>query len=301
MSEHGMSFPSVHTQQLEPELSAARGTYRTILAESLGLRRTRVGLVLLGFILGLCILGPLLAPFPATEIVGVPASGPSDGHRLGTDFLGRDVLSRTLVGGRSLLAIATCATILGVGLGVITGLITAFWRKWYVDGFAGFLDIFLAFPQLILVLLFLTLLGNNPILLLVLVALGCWTRTSRVVRSAALGVVNRDFVKATVAMGLAKRKILAGEVLPNILGPVLVELALRLTFCIAIITSMSFLGFGAEPPAADWGLMISENRTIIVIQPWPVVVPVLLIAILTISTNLIGDGLAKAAGSMDSA
>jgi peptide/nickel transport system permease protein len=120
-------------------------------------------------------------------------------------------------------------------------------------------------------------------------------RAARVTRGAAVEVVERDFVRAAEAIGLPRRKILLSEVLPNVTSPLVVETTLRLTFNIAVVAGLSFLGFGLQPPAADWGLMINENKNGLIIQPWPVVLPVIAIGLLTIGTSLIGDGLARAA------
>jgi peptide/nickel transport system permease protein len=120
-------------------------------------------------------------------------------------------------------------------------------------------------------------------------------RVARVTRGAAAEVVERDFVRAVEAIGLPRRRILVGEVLPNVASPLIVETSLRLTFNIAVVAGLSFLGFGLQPPAADWGLMINENRNGLTLQPWPVLLPVLAIGLLTIGTSLIGDGVSRAA------
>lgn len=106
--------------------------------------------------------------------------------------------------------------------------------------------------------------------------------------------MQRDFVRAAEAIGLPRRKIIFGEVLPNIASPVIVEATLRLTFNVAVVAGLSFLGFGLQPPAADWGLMINENRNGLTLQPWPVLLPVIAIALLTIGTSLVGDGINRA-------
>jgi peptide/nickel transport system permease protein len=116
-----------------------------------------------------------------------------------------------------------------------------------------------------------------------------------VTRGAALEVVERDFVKSAEALGESRWSILVGELLPNISSPLLVEFGLRLTYSIGLVAAVSFLGFGLQPPAADWGLMINENRVGLTIQPWPVVLPVIAVGLLTIGTNLITDGIARAA------
>jgi peptide/nickel transport system permease protein len=156
------------------------------------------------------------------------------------------------------------------------------------------LDVVLAFPQIVLTLLFVSILGPRLWLIVLIVGVSHAPRIARVARAATLEVSQRDFVRAAEAFGIARWKILFNEILPSITSPLLVEFGLRLTYSIGLIAALSFLGFGMQPPAADWGLMINENRIGIVIQPWPVFVPVLLIGILTIGTNLIADGLGRA-------
>jgi peptide/nickel transport system permease protein len=120
-----------------------------------------------------------------------------------------------------------------------------------------------------------------------------------VTRGSSVEIVERDFVRAAEAIGEPRRKILLGEILPNVASPLLVEASLRLTYSVTLIASLSFLGFGVQPPAADWGLMINENRQGLTVQPWGVIAPVLAIALLTIGTSLIGDGVARASAGIE--
>jgi peptide/nickel transport system permease protein len=120
-----------------------------------------------------------------------------------------------------------------------------------------------------------------------------------VTRGSSVEIVERDFVSAAEAMGEPRHKILIGEILPNVASPLLVEASLRLTYSVGLIAALSFLGFGLQPPAADWGLMINENRQGLTIQPWGVVAPILAIALLTIGTSLIGDGVARASAGIE--
>jgi peptide/nickel transport system permease protein len=156
-------------------------------------------------------------------------------------------------------------------------------------------DVVLAFPQIILALLAVSAIGPKLWLIVLVVAIGHAPRVARVMRGAALEVVERDFVKAAEAVGEKRSRIVFGELLPNVTSPLLVELGLRMTYSIGLIAAISFLGFGLQPPTADWGLMINENRLSITVQPWSVVLPVLAIGFLTVGTNLITDGVARAA------
>jgi peptide/nickel transport system permease protein len=226
--------------------------------------------------------------------VAAPFAGPSAKAWLGTDYIGHDALSRILWGGRTVIGLALAATVIGLLLGVGLGMISGYARRWLDETVMRILDIILAFPSIVLALLFVSIVGPKLWLIVLIVGISHAPRIARVTRAATGEIAQRDFIKAAEALGVARRKILAFEILPNITSPLLVEFGLRLTYSIGIIAGMSFLGFGLQPPAADWGLMINENRIGVTVQPWPVAVPVILIAILTIGTNLIADGMGRA-------
>ena len=152
---------------------------------------------------------------------------------------------------------------------------------------------------LLLALVAVATVGPKLWLLVLVVGLTTVPRVARVTRGAALEIVNRDYVQAAEAMGESRLRILRGEILPNVTSPLLVEASLRLTYAIGLIAGLSFLGFGLQPPAADWGLMINENRQGLTVQPWGVVMPVIAIALLTIGTSLISDGISRAAAGID--
>lgn len=260
---------------------------------------TRIGLLLTLVVLGAAFAGPYLSPHSPTEFIGVPFSPAGTGGPFGTDNLGRDVLSRFLHGGDTLMVLSILATAIGVGLGAAVGVLAAYARGWLDEILMRSGDVALAFPQIVLALLFLSIIGPKLWLLVLMVAVGHLPRTARVVRGAATAVVERDFVKAAEAVGIPRWRIMVGEILANITGTLAVEFGLRLTYSIGLVAGLSFLGLGAQPPAADWGLMINENRIALTVQPWAVALPVLAIAILTVGTNLITDGLARASISSD--
>ncbi len=256
--------------------------------------RTKIGVAIFIAIVLLALLGPVLAPHTPTEFVGAPYSRPSPNALFGADNLGRDVLTRVLWGGRTVLGLSIAATIIGLGGGIVFGLIAGYARRFVDETVMRLLDVLLAFPQLVLVLLLISVVGPKLWLIVLMVGLSHAPRVARVTRAAALEISQRDFVKAAEALGESRVRILATEILPNITSPLLVEFGLRLTYSIGLIAALSFLGFGLQPPAADWGLMINENRVGVAVQPWAVALPVLLIGILTIGTNLIADGMGRA-------
>ncbi len=272
-----------------------RSEWLMIIAEAWRMRRTKIGVGIFGIIVLLAVVGPWVAPYSPTEFVAPPYSPPDIPKMwLGSDYIGHDVLTRVLYGGRTVILLALAATVIGLGLGVTLGLITGYARRWVDETVMRILDVVLAFPQIVLTLLFVSVLGPRLWLIVLMVGISHAPRIARVARAATLEVSQRDFVRAAEAFGVPRRKILFNEILPSITSPLLVEFGLRLTYSIGLIAALSFLGFGMQPPAADWGLMINENRVGIVIQPWPVFVPVLLIGILTVATNLIADGLGRA-------
>jgi peptide/nickel transport system permease protein len=269
------------------------------LADALRLWRTRIGLAIVAVIVLVALVGPLVAPYSPTEFVGIPNSGPSADATFGTDALGRDVLSRFLHGGRTVLWLAAASTLLGIAVGVVVGLVAAYSRNWLDDVLMRGNDVLLAFPQIIFVLLAVSAIGPKLWLIVLTVGMTHAPRVARVIRGAALEVVERDFVKSAEAVGEKRRRIVFAELLPNVTSPLLVEVGLRMTYSIGLVAGISFLGFGLQPPDADWGLMINENRLSITVQPWAVLLPVVAIGLLTIGTNLVTDGLSRALAGID--
>jgi peptide/nickel transport system permease protein len=270
-----------------------------LLRRAWGQARTKIGLVLVALLVGVALLGPFFAPHSPSAFAAIPYAHPSSAVPLGSDNLGRDVLSRFLWGGRSILGLSVLATALGLALGVSVGLVAAYTRSILDDVLMRAMDVILAFPSIVLALVVIAMIGPKLWLLVLVVGLTTMPRVARVTRGASLEIVERDFVQAAEVLGESRARILGGEILPSITSPLMVEASLRLTYSIGLIASLSFLGFGLQPPAADWGLMINENRQALTIQPWGAVMPVIAIALLTIGTSLIGDGLSRAAIGID--
>ena len=268
-------------------VSAQRPTWR-LFRSALELWRTRVGVALVVLLVGMAILGPFVAPHSATAFVGQPNTNPAN-TLFGTDHIGQDVWSRFLRGGGQLLAVSAIATALGLGLGVIVGLIAAYAWSSLDDVLMRAMDVILAFPQIMLALVAITTLGAKSWLIVLAVGLTTMPRVARVTRGAAQPVVERDFVAAAEAIGVSRPRILLGEILPNVLSPLLVEASLRLTYAIGLIAALAFLGFSTDPNGANWGTMIQENQLALVSQPWGVVLPIAAIALLTIATSLVGQ------------
>ncbi|QWF85569.1 Glutathione transport system permease protein GsiD [Amycolatopsis sp. CA-230715] len=258
--------------------------------------RAKIGVALTAVVVLVAVLGPWLGPlltgYSTTEFAGRPFK-----HEgvLGTDGLGRDVLTRFLSGGSTLLLYAVLATAVGVIAGTVLGMLAGYSGGKLDSVLMRANDVLLSFPQLVFALLAIAMLGPQGWLLVVVIGVTHAPRVARVARQATVAVRGHDYVKAARMYAVPRGQILLREVLPNITGPLMVELGLRLTYSIGYIASLSFLGLGVQPPAADWGLMINENRIALVIQPWGVLLPVAAIAVLTVGTNLITDALASAA------
>jgi peptide/nickel transport system permease protein len=270
-----------------------------ILRRAARLTRTRIGLAIVGLMVAIAIFGPLIAPHSPTEFVAAPNTGPSSNALFGADALGRDVFSRWLHGGLTVLWASAAATAVGIILGVIVGLVAAYSGGWLDEVLMRGNDVLLSFPAIIFVLLAVASIGPKLWLIVLTVGLTHAPRVARVMRGAGQQVVERDFIKAAEVVGEKRWRIVFGELLPNVTSPLLVEIGLRMTYSIGLVAAVSFLGMGLQPPTADWGLMINENRLSITIQPWAVFLPVLAIGLLTVGTNLVTDGVARAAIGLD--
>jgi peptide/nickel transport system permease protein len=276
-----------------------RPQWGTLLWSAARTPRGAIGLGLASLVVLVAVVGPLVAPNPPDALVTLAFGKPSGEFPLGGDSLGRDVLSRVLDGGRALLVMATCATALGVAGGAAAGVSAAYLRGVSDGIIMRAVDVILSFPQLVFALLLLSLLGPKLWLITIAVGVSHAPQVARVLRSATLDLSERDFVKAAELQGMRPVKVMRKEILPNLVSPLMVEAGLRLTYSIVIIAGLAFLGFGQPPPAASWGTMINENRDGLSLDPWAVIVPVLLIALLTIGTNTFTDAFARVAIGVD--
>ena len=266
--------------------------------------RTRIGLLIVAALAVIALFGRYIAPYGEAEAVGLPFK-PSGKTRKPTLFgsanVGHDVWSRFLYGGKPILIAAVLATLLALVLGTTVGLIAAYNRRKLDDVLMRSMDVILALPQIISALIVISMFGASTVLIILTVGISTVPRIARVVRGAAVSVVERDFVAAAESLGESRFRILRSELLPNISAPLLVEANLRLTFSIGLISGIAFLGFTPDPGAANWGLMVNENRKGLVPNHWGVTLAVIAIALLTIGTGLVGDGLSRAAAGIDRA
>ena len=259
-------------------------------------RSGAVGFGLVTFVVLVAVFGRYFAPHGPSASIGVPLGGPSGDALLGTDSLGRDVFSRLLYGGRSVIALAAAATALAYLVGLTVGLVAGYSRSVVDPLLMRTADVMLAFPPLLFLLVLITGAGTGVGVLVIGVAAIQAPGISRIVRTATLEVSVRGYVEAAVARGERGESVVVREVLPNILAPVLVDAGLRFTYSILIIASVNFLGLGLQPPSPDWALMISENRQYISLNPAAALTPAAMIALLTIGINLTGDAIARSLG-----
>ena len=270
-----------------------------LIRQAMKLRRTQIGVTLSLLLIAVALIGPFVAPFGSTEYVDMPNTLSVPGTLLGTDYFGQDVLSRFLFGGRTILILAVIATSIGITLGTTLGLTAAYLRGRYDEIIMRALDVILSFPQVLLSLVVISMFGPSNVLIICTVGLSTTPRIARIIRGAAISVVERDFISAAEALGETRKRVVFAEVLPNVTSSLLVEMNLRLTYSVGLIASLAFLGFTPEPNAANWGLMIQENRVALTEQPWGVVLPTIALALMTIGTGLVGDGLSRVSAGID--
>jgi peptide/nickel transport system permease protein len=256
----------------------------------------KIGLSMLAFVLGVAVLGPLFAPHSLATPIGAPGTPPSPSAPLGTDYLGRDVLSRVLHGGLSVIWIGTAATLLSYAAGVPTGLIAGYRRSLIDPLLMRGVDVLLAFPALLILLLLVAGLGPHVSVLIIGVAIVQLPPIARIIRTATLEVSTRGYVEAAQARGESTRAVLLREILPNVTPVVLADFGIRFGYSIILIASVNYLGLGLAPPAADWGLMTAENQQYISLNIWAVLAPAIMLGMLTICVNLLADAYVQTAG-----
>jgi peptide/nickel transport system permease protein len=259
----------------------------------LSIPQAMAGTVLLVLLLALTIIGPFVAPYPPNAISDTPVLGPSGKHWLGTDTLGRDILSRVLNGGGSVILLPLLAVGLAMVIAVVVGLLSGYLGGWVDAVVTRVVDVVLAIPSYLIVLVVVTAFGAGSTIVVLTVAVVYAPYIIRVLRAATLAVSPLDFVLAARARGEGIRWVVFREILPNIGPTLLVEIALRTTYAIMFIASLSFLGLGVQPPSSNWGVMVAENRLMLLVHPVGVIAPALLIGVLAISINLIADALTE--------
>jgi peptide/nickel transport system permease protein len=258
--------------------------------------RAIAGLTILLLWIFIAFAGPSLVSWTYTQMdMDHQMAAPGEaGHLLGTDSLGRDVLSRIVYGSRSILTIALLTSLFSSIAGIIIGFTAGYFGGTVDTVFLRIMDILMAIPPLVLSMVILGILGNSTILsLTIIVSIAYTPATARVARGALLTCKSNEYVDAARIRGESHFYIMFVEILPNTIGPVLVEITARFAYSIMMIASLGFLGVGLQPPTPDWGMMVIENKSIIRAAPWTVLYPSLAIASLVIAISLFSDFISK--------
>ena len=269
-------------------LSSRQKMMRRVLREP----TTMFGLIMLGIFIFLALFAPLLSPVdPIKQNIPASLTPPSAAFWLGTDKLGRDILSRILYGTRISLSVGM-AVVVGAGsFGVLVGLVAGYLRGWVDEVIMRVTDIFFAFPSLILAMSIAGALGPSLRNALIAVAVVSWPIYARLVRGQVLVLREQEFVVAAQSIGAPAPRVILRHLLPNTLAPLLVQASFDMGGIILSVAGLSFIGFGAQPPTPEWGVMISEGRNYITTQWWLTAMPAAAILLLVAAFNLIGDGL----------
>ena len=257
----------------------------------------RVGLILVAFHVVVAIVSPAIAPYDFREVSAqIILNGPSSEHWFGTDNLGRDVFTRTLLGGRQALLVTTISTVLAITWGGLLGVLLGLVGGRLDELLMRLVDAFLSMPWILVLLLIVVMVGSGPGVLILTLGFFYGIPVIRMSRAATHDVVALDFVTAARARGESRSTIVWRELVPNVLDVLLVEGAMRWSWMLLAFASLSFLGFGVTPPTPDWGLMISDARSFMSFAPWAALAPVVALSSLIIGINLSADALAKALG-----
>ena len=268
---------------------------RTAIANLLRSKSATIGVVIILFWIFIAIAAPIISPYSPTDIQGAKLESPSRERWLGTDNIGRDVLSRLFWGTRVVVLLAPASVLFGLMIGAPLGLISG-----YVGGAVDLLimrvtDILMSFPTLLIYILIITSIGPSALIVVISVAIGNVPTVTRIVRSLALDERTKDYVNAARLRGERRGYILLREILPNVSGPLIVDTTIRIGYAIMAIGSLGFLGLGIPPPTPDWGGMINEGRPWIFLMPWVVLAPAAALSSVVIALNLVADGIREIA------
>jgi peptide/nickel transport system permease protein len=255
-----------------------------------------IGLVIITLFVLMAIFAPVIAPQDPLEVGYEFEAKPSSEHLLGTDQVGRDVLSRLIYASRISLAVGLGAVSIYVVIGTILGAIAGYMGKWADMIIMRITDVFMSFPFLMVILVLVSVMGPSLFNIILVLGILGWPPIARLVRGSVLSLKEMDYVKAGVALGYTAPKILLHHILPNALAPILVNATFGIASAIIMEASLSFLGMGVQPPTASWGNMLTEAQSLTVLagQPWLWVPPGLMIILAVISINFMGDGLRDA-------
>ena len=247
------------------------------------------GVVVIALYVLVAVFAPFIAPFGEREVVGGEYLPWDATHWLGTDNLGRDMLTRLLYGARNTVGIAFLTTALAFILGSVAGLLAAAVGGWLDQVLSRIVDVLMAIPALIFALLLLTIVGTSIFNMIMVIALIDSTRVFRLARAVAMNIVVMDYIEAARLRGEGLWRLIVREILPNATAPLIAEFGLRFCFVFLMISALSFLGLGIQPPTADWGSMVRDNATLITFGDITPLLPATAIALLTVAVNFVVD------------
>lgn len=265
--------------------------FRKVLSNLFLSKTAMIGVAIVLFWIIIAVAAPLISPYSPTGLVGKRLQPPSSVHWIGTDNLGRDVLSRLIWGSRTVLLLAPLSVFFGLLLGAPLGLLSGYLGGRIDTVIMRIGDILLSFPTLLIYILIITSFGSSAIVVVISIAIGVVPSITRIVRSLVMDERTKDYVSAARLRGEKLWYILGREILPNVSAPIIVDVCIRVGYAVMAIGSLGFLGLGIPPPTPDWGGMINDGREWIFQQSSPVLAPAVALSSLVIGLNLIADGI----------
>lgn len=283
-------------EEIVQELGREESYIQMISKRFLKHRLAVVGLIAFILIGLIAIFAPWIAPYNPYDVSESFGAPPSADHLLGTDQVGRDVLSRLIYASRVSLMVGIGAVLIYVAIGTTLGAVSAYFGGWVDMLFMRVTDVFMSFPTLMIILVVVSVLGPSLTNVILILGFLGWPPVARLVRGSVLTLKQMDFVKASVALGFSTWRILFIHILPNALAPILVHATFGMAGAIIIEASLSFLGMGVQPPTASWGNMLTDAQSLTVLtsQPWLWVPPGIMIVFAVLAINFVGDGLRDA-------
>ena len=282
------------TQSVQSEVVTER-QFLVILRYLLRKPSAIIGFLALILLTLACIMAPHLTPYEQAKLSPRSAlQPPSLEHPLGTDHFGRDQLTRILYGGRISLRVSVVAMIIGATFGILLGASAGYWPGWIDEAISRFIDVMLAFPNILLAMVVITLLGTGVNNLMIALGVAMVPGFARLSRGTVISVRENDYVLAARALGGASPRVIVRHILPNAAAPLIVYCTLEIGVAILASAGLNFLGLGADPPTPEWGLMLAESRIYIRRAWWLATFPGVAIMVMVISINVFGDGLRDA-------
>jgi peptide/nickel transport system permease protein len=280
---HALSTPDTVSESQRPRSDLWRRFRRS---------RTAVfGLIITAIFIVLAVIGPFIAPYsPYRQALILQLQPPSAVHWLGTDELGRDILSRLLVGAQLSLTVSLAATMIATVVGTLLGAIGAFYGRWLDQLIMRVMDVLLAMPGILLALAIIAALGSGLINVVLAIGIQSIPAFARLAHGSTLSAKQQDYVLAARAVGVGNLRIVFRHILPNISSPIIVQFSLRIATAVLTAAGLSFLGLGAQPPTPEWGAMLTNARTYMITAPHTILAPGITILLTVLGLNLLGDG-----------